>query len=556
MAMRTMGISNPEPDNAALPESPKQACSYLELSDLIIIADEQIEALKARFTVCLRLASCFQHLVDGHFLSRPDLLADDNGSKKEAINSDAERIESAIDAIVNSVQNSTSWIYLYKALQYYRDAESQEQRLALLQEVANVCRYEYYRKQSWLLRHYSTTSEGEKFYRKVYANGSARVKLKKGVVIPKDDSLSSHILRLCQSNTQVEEAAELVAKIDALEDTHADTEQYKWNENVMAALDDLSTIVRFTSGIRRALPIPSAQVKNAGGFIKVAKKVDERLCNTRLKLNRSQISVPTMYEEQGFRQTLRVLGKFFVKELDQDLVKWHLTKFGRCLAKVCQPENEIHVHTITEGPEASLILKHCRAHVTRNVTRQDAKPGHLPLEPTTSKHPAQQTSTKPAPEEYVPFTQFPCDASESMAWRGKQKRYKAKTRPTTQFFSYEDTSPQNDENPPNTQEQRKVDAATAAVFHQLFDKSETHGALAWDKFSKALTSKGVDFTMEPSRGSAFTFIPPAHEANQARVTFHKPHGSQGHKIPRYTQHHMAHRLSNRYDWNVQTFTVE
>ncbi|KAI1264714.1 hypothetical protein F5Y18DRAFT_436604 [Xylariaceae sp. FL1019] len=186
-----------------------------------------------------------------------------------------------------------------------------------------------------------------------------------------------------------------------------------------------------------------------------------------------------------------------------------------------------------------------------------AKSGLVPYEATSVKRPARQVITKSDPQEYVPFTRFPYDQPQSPAWRGEQKRSKEKTRPASQFFTYEGEIPHNRaEELPFPQERRKVDAATAAVFQQLFHKSGVYGPLAWDKFSKALTSKGVDFTVQNGGGSAVTFIPPVGETKKSPITFHRPHGPQGQKISRNKQYQWAHRLSKKYQWDVGTFTAE
>ncbi|KAI1264715.1 hypothetical protein F5Y18DRAFT_436620 [Xylariaceae sp. FL1019] len=540
------------------------------LVNLIATAQEQSEILKDKLALSLNHAVYFSYIVNGWFWSRAKVIADENGRKQQVTDSDSDKAESAMQAMEFATQSSIIWIYICHTLEAYRNTEIKAKRLVLLQELANVCQYEYRSKQRWLERHVSVTRFGQTWYRKVGTpeNGDEHVKLKKGVILPKDCSQTSCLLRLCQFNVKVEQAQDLLHKIEALQTMHVTqvSGAYEYDENTFSALDDLSVIVAFTSELRQALPMPSAQVKKPRGFLGYMHVVEEELDTVRARFDSTVygLSMLSLCEPPQFQHTIQAFCKFYASELGQDLVRWHTLVFAHCIGQILEPWGEgtfrpSHVEDkqrIVESSNSDQKNAACNVHGQRDhyagraqataqsaqipsrevIKQRTAKTGLLPFDQHSVGAKSRRVSAKKPLEEYIPLPSEEPEQPE-LSWRAQEKRCKEKTRTSPSLYTFDDLVPSSDEDKTAAEpvKPRRVDAATAAVFEQLFQRSEARGPLAWTTFCKAMTSKGVRFTLVPTGGSKIRFTPPKDEPVQKPIQFHKFHGPHGGDIPPYAQ---------------------
>ncbi|KAI0142678.1 hypothetical protein GGR57DRAFT_519783 [Xylariaceae sp. FL1272] len=537
------------------------------------------ETLKDRLASSLTHAASFKHTVDAWFWSRAKVIEDDTGRKQQVTDSDPDKVQAMMKAMEYATQSSTTWIYLLSTLMDYKEAKTAAKRVALLQELANVCQYEYRSKQLWLERHVSVSPLGQAWYRRVgtRANGDGHVKLNKGVTLPKDDSQSSRLLRLCQFNVKVEQAAELLHNLEGVKTTPpTDAPQgYECDDSIRSALEDLSAIVGFTLDLRSALPMPSPQVKKAEGFIEYMRAVESTLDSIMGEFDFAAfgINISNMCEPTQFRQTINAVYNFYETKLRHDLVLWHIGVLTHCSMvqnlEASGERNDQVSHEEVNGRTASSTLDELSANLqkenhgtssTRLTKKKAAKTGLVPFEPAPIKLKSPGISTETplqenvrfsfgaAEQEPVPVTHQGCD----------EKKHKQKTRPQPTLFPFGDFTPSSDEPkaPMEPFRLRKVDVTTAAVFRQLFNKSQARGPLAWTSFCKAMTSKGVRFTLVPVGGSKVRFIPPEEEPVQKPILFHKFHGPHGEDIPPHAQLIWAKRLQRTYKWGIDTFSAE
>jgi len=150
------------------------------------------------------------------------------------------------------------WNYMYRLLQLLIDeSNNKAYRTYILQELSNICYFEYARVQDCLIRNVSCASGWNLFVR---VSGFDRSVIPRVVLKDKVESFTKkpmlhYMLRLCQPQTGVSEASLWLKNIDDLHKTHH-SERKKFLPSEYACLGDLAIITNFIQSLSKTLPLP------------------------------------------------------------------------------------------------------------------------------------------------------------------------------------------------------------------------------------------------------------------------------------------------------------
>jgi hypothetical protein len=485
----------------------------LVLSDLIASAEEQRETLDEYLNLLRTEPVVLAHAVNIWFFSRPELLPDEKGNRLPA-HTDRHISGAVLEAVHNSVQGAAIWNYLCRLLNLLQDKTSDEAyRSIILQEIANVCHFEYGRAQG-LFRRNVQTATGDKFFKRVPSAydeaGNARVSMKcNHKKLAKADPQLHVMMRLCQGETTAAEAGDWLRKLAEFNESHPAVRD-RMEEREMEALGDLAVVVGFIHDLSPAISMPSLSRKKGQMFVARSQQLAAELSELKGQVDLLDFAVPIdNLLEPG-------MADGALKKLDQFIIDKVGTKMGFLYDDLVQD---------------------CFAVLEEQYQQSKAK-----MEEQAKKEQA-------AKMDWVPIPVPPPQPREK---RVEQRRQKEKTRPT--HSSVYDISPAAAERPaegtvPSAQV-FKVSSATADVFSTLFDKSQSRGAVNWVDFEGAMADIG--FSVIPKFGSAYTFHPPENIAVKKSFTLHRPHQS---RIEGYFTLVLARRLRRVYGWGASTFVV-
>ncbi|TVY80275.1 hypothetical protein LSUE1_G005899 [Lachnellula suecica] len=503
---------------AKLPKKPEEAArtalsklsiapkpDKLSLEDLLASATDQKSSMEDYVSLCREEAVFLAHVVNIWFFSRPELVKDEKGSTMPILTD--KYISIAIfEAIQNAVTCAAVWNYLCRLLQLLIDKPKDTlHRNIVLQEISNVCHFEFGRAQKFFKRHVQTAS-GAKYFRRIagkYDNGTARVSLKiKPDLLMRENPRLQVMLRLCESGVDASRSVPLIKKLDDLHRSHP-SEREEMEEREFESFGDLAVIATFVQSLSGSLPLPPMSLKKGQIYVSRLKDLSAELNSLKTEIDLSAYTVPidNLLEPGMADGALSTLDGFVAEKTG--------TKMGflyQDLLELCVSETQGYYQQ------------------QKATIEQKTKVDTVPLFTDT-----------PAPEVRV-----------------EQRRQKDKTRPA--HSSVYDIAPKSATSlqPETVEPPRvfKVKQDTFDTFKTLFSKSTSRGAISWTAFEAALAD--LKFSVMPKFGSVFTFFPPEGMGVQNSITLHRPHKSS---IEGYQLLMFARRLKRVYGWEEKWFEV-
>lgn len=170
------------------------------------------------------------------------------------------------EVVQNAIVGAAIWGCIHELLQALVDGPNERvYKNIMLQELSNVCHFEYRRAQN-LFKRYVQAFRGAKFFKRiagVHDDGNARVKMK-----AKPDSLAgmdtqlSFMLRPCQPETDFNRAIDLIKKVDQLQQSHR-AESEEMEESEYDAFAELAVSTSFIQSLARSVALPTPTERRA-----------------------------------------------------------------------------------------------------------------------------------------------------------------------------------------------------------------------------------------------------------------------------------------------------
>ncbi|GJC89494.1 hypothetical protein ColLi_12332 [Colletotrichum liriopes] len=131
----------------------------LSLPDLIAYARDQKASLEDYLELLSSEPVVLAHDVNHWFFSRPELVPDEKGRTLPQ-HTDKYISGSVLDAVHSAVKGAALWAYIDRLLERFGDIGADKvYRNIILQELSNICHFEFSRTQSLLKRHVAKTSK-------------------------------------------------------------------------------------------------------------------------------------------------------------------------------------------------------------------------------------------------------------------------------------------------------------------------------------------------------------------------------------------------------------
>lgn len=470
----------------------------LSLEDLAARAFDQKCAFEDHLHLCRTEPAFLAHVVNIRFFSQPELIPDEKGRVLPVI-TDKYISPVVYESIHNAVAQAAIWTFIYDLLQMLvKGPKDRAYRATILQELSNICDYEYRRAQRLFKRYVQLYTESRCFKRisNLYDDGQARVRIKsKPDSLGPMDSPVNLMLRLCQPETDFSRAVDLIKKLGQSLSGELEDE-----ENLVESFGDLAVTVNFIQSLARSVQLPSLNRKQGQHYISAFRDLTTELDSLKKDVDLSDFVIPLdIIEESGKADgALRALDQYIID------------KTGAGIGVLYQDLHENNLSTL-----------HNQAQQQQETT-------------------AQKQLETPLPEPPSPKARF------------EQRKEKAKTRPphSTVFSIIPETQPPAQEVDTVPSQTFTVKQSTFDVFSTLFSSSESRGSVKWTAFEAAMADMG--FSVLPSFGSVFTFVSPDNAAVRKSITFHRPHHS---RIEGFRLLGFAKRLTRRFGWTEESFKM-
>ncbi|OJJ51136.1 hypothetical protein ASPZODRAFT_11979 [Penicilliopsis zonata CBS 506.65] len=478
------------------------------LAQVIASAQDQKSALQDDFDLCCTEPAFLEHVVNLWFFSRPELLQDEKG-RILPLHTDKYISTAFVEVIHSSIAGVAVWDYLGRLLQELQDRPNDRTyRGIILQEISNICHFEYSRVQN-IFKRYVQLKFGSKYFKRVsgaYDNGVARVTMKlKPDSLTREKPQDHYLLRLCQPENNAIKAISWIKKLDDLHKSFP-AERDTMSEQELEAFGNLAVTASFVQALAASFPLPPNNLKKGHTYIPRLKALMAEIDQLKTEIDLSDYAVPIAnLLEPG-------MAEGALKSLDQFIIDKTGTKIG------------FLYQDLNEG---------CLAELNAHYEQQKEKLDNL------SK----------AAELAVPsVTETPSPVVV------QERKEKLKTRP--EHSSIYDITPasvaaSSQPQPGETSPVFKVKPSSFKVFSTLFSRAVSRGSIAWADFEAAMAN--LKFSVMPKFGSVFTFFPPEDLDVQRSLTIHRPHQS---RIEGYTLLRFANRLKRLYGWGEQSFEEE
>ncbi|KAJ0414824.1 hypothetical protein BJY00DRAFT_294500 [Aspergillus carlsbadensis] len=483
----------------AAPAKPEK----LPVPELLLRAQDQKAAAEDYLTLCRTEPAFLAPIVNMWFMSRPELLPDERG-RRLPLYTDKYKGIAFFEVLHSAIVEAAVWEYVCRLLQGLVDKPGDKTYRAIaLQELSNVCQFEYSRVQK-LFKRYVHTCSAPKYFKRSSAGGNKAatriVMTVKPESFAQEDPFLQYVLTLTDTKTDALKAIPLIQKLDDLPRTHP-TLASALAESESEALADVSVTAAFIQALAASLPLPPANSKKGQAYLPKIKalvsEVDE--FSDDVDLSEYVAPIDNLLEPGVAREALVALDNFIVE------------KAGVGLGLLYEGLAEEAMTSVqVQSTEAEQALE----------KELDAK----------------LSITQP----------------QSTAFIVEQRREKAKTRPAhSSIYSIVPTEAA----PIGTESSdpipvHKVKQATFDVFSTLFSKAEAQGSVTWAAFQSAMTD--LKFSVIPRFGSIFTFEPPKDFSPPRAFTIHRPHHS---RIEGYKLIYFANRLKRIYGWDEASFAT-
>ncbi|KAF5983663.1 ipa protein [Fusarium bulbicola] len=492
---RTRSGAKKQSKNSPLSESAsKQTTVKLTPKEVAAIASDQKSSLEEYLSLLRTEPTVLCPGVNVQFFSRPELVPDEKG-RSLPVHTDKYIGPAVFETINHALQGIAIWECITGLLDLLQKPSTDKlYKSTILQELSNMCHFEYARTQALFKRQVSTRS-GSKWFKRIsnaYDNaGNAKVSMKgKPEELTRSDPQLHYLLRLCLQETTVTKAAEWMDKLSGLYKAHP-LEREKLDERESRTLHDVAAIVAFVQDLSAVYSLPSASRKK--GNLLVKKEVD---------LRDYAAPIDNLLEPGMSAKALEALDAFVIE------------KTGTKMESLYQDELEKAFQNIEEQCQQA-----------KDKSKKDTK------------------------ADFVPIDTAPIDTKD----RAETRRQKEKTRPEhSSVYAITPATDSTEEKevvkPPQPV---KVSSSTAQVFATLFDKTQSRGSVSWTSFEAAMSELG--FSVLPRFGSVYTFRPSEDMDIKRPVSIHRPHQSQ---IEGYLILILARRLNRAYGWNEDSFVTE
>ncbi|KAI3575581.1 hypothetical protein IWW34DRAFT_703859 [Fusarium oxysporum f. sp. albedinis] len=494
--------------NAPLSESAsKQATVKLTPQEVAAIASDQKSSLEEYLSLLRTEPTVLCPGVNVQFFSRPELVPDEKG-RSLPVHTDKYIGPAVLETIHHAVQGIAIWECITGLLDLLEKRSTDKlYKSTILQELSNMCHFEYARTQALFKRQVSTGT-GSKWFKRIsnaYDNtGNAKVSMKgKPEEFTRSDPQLHYLLRLCQPETTVTKAVEWMEKLSDLYKAHP-LEREKLDERESRTLHDVAAIVAFVQDLSAVHSFPSASRKKGNLLVTGLQEVDTELNRIKKEVDLRDYAAPinNLLEPGMSAKALEALDEFVVE------------KTGTKMGSLYRDELE---------------------KAFRNVEEQYQQ--------------AKDKANKDSKADFIPIDTNPVDAKE----RIETRRQKEKTRPehSSLYTITPITDSLGDKEATKPAQPVKVSSSTAEVFATLFDKTQSRGSVNWSSFEAAMSELG--FSVLPRLGSVYTFRPSENMDIKRPVSIHRPHKSQ---IEGYLILILARRLNRAYGWSDNSFVKD
>lgn len=387
-------------------------------------------------------------------------------------------------------------------------------RNILLQELANVCFFEYERCKG-LFRRFVQTRPGTSHFKRINnafdKSGNAKVVFK---TRPEEKRLDTQLywtLRLCEPEMDPTKATEYVTQLSAFHQAYPE-ERDSLHETETESLFDLAFIVSFIQDLSALVKLPSVSRKKGRAFISRFEQTFDEPHALRNDIDLRDFAAPIdhLLEPGMAEAALNALDAFLREKTDASLGQkyWNLVE-----------ESIDDAASQIEQEKAAKAINKSQPGQPSTFAGQQSPPSQVISSERRVKH-----KTRPPHSSAFSLLSSEDEADEARA-------------------SAEDGN--------QAQEKLKVSPAGLATFSTLFARSrESRGFVNWTAFESSMAELG--FSVFPKFGSVYTFNPPADIGAQRSVTLHRPHQS---RIEGRLLLIFSRRLNRAYGWNDQTFEV-
>ncbi|KAF4500077.1 Ipa [Fusarium agapanthi] len=507
-ALNIMIEDNSKPATTPLSDSvSKQANVKLNSQELSAIASDQKSSLQEHLSLLRTKPTVLCAGVNVEFFSRPELVPDEKG-RSLPVHTDRYVGPAVFETIYHAVQGIAIWESITGLLDLLEKPSTDKlYKSTVIQELSNMCHFEYARTQALFKRQVSTGT-GSKWFKRlsnVYdRGGNAKVSMKgKPEELTRSNPQLHYLLRLCQPEITITKAVEWMQKLGDLYRAHP-LEREKLYERESRTLYDMAAIIAFVQDLSAVYSLPSSSRKKGALLVTGLEEVNNELDHIKKEVDLRDFAAPidNLLEPGVSPKALKALDQFVIEKTG--------TKIGSLYQDVLEK-------------------------AFQNIEEQYQK--------------AKDKSKKNTKADFVPTDTAPIDAKD----RIETRRQREKTRPEhSSVYTITPTTDSAEENeavkPPQPV---KVSSSTAQVFATLFDKTQSQGSVRWTSFEAAMSELG--FSVLPRFGSVYTFRPSEDMDIKRPVSIHRPHQSQ---IEGYMILILARRLSRAYGWSGGSFVTE
>ncbi|KAF5617606.1 uncharacterized protein FTJAE_12624 [Fusarium tjaetaba] len=505
---RSLPAKNSKPPTAPLSDSAaKQATVKLNPKELFVVASDQESSLEEYLSLLCTEPTVLCADVKVQFFSRPELVPDEKG-RSLPVHTDKYVGPAVFDTIHHAVQGIAIWESITDLLNLLEQPSTDKlYKSTILQELSNMCHFEYTRTQALFKRQVSTGT-GSKWFRrlsKVFGHsGNVKVSMKgKPEELTRSDPQLHYLLRLCQPETTVTKAVDWMQKLSGLYKAHP-LERERLQERESRTLYNMAAIIAFVQDLSAVYVLPSPSRKKGTVLVSALQEVGADLDLIKREVDLCDYAAPidNLLEPGVSPKTLEALNTF---------VKGRTSTTMRSLY-----------------------------HDELNKTFRDIEKQYQQVK---------QKSKKDTEAEFVPIDTTTLDVKNRIT----TLKQKAKTRPehSSVYANTPITVSLDEKEPVKAAQPVKVSPSTAEVFATLFDKTQSRGSVSWSSFEAAMYELG--FSVLPRFGSVYTFRPSEDMDIKRPFSIHRPHQSQ---IEGYLILILARRLNRAYGWSEDSFVTE
>ncbi|KAF5557288.1 Ipa [Fusarium napiforme] len=505
---RSQPAKNSKPPTAPLSDSvAKQATVKLNPQELFAVVSDQKSSLEEYSSLLCTEPTVLCADVNAQFFSRPELVPDEKGQSLP-VHTDKYVGPAVFEAIHHAIQAIAIWESITDLLNLLEQPSTVKlYKSTILQELSNMCHFEYTRTQALFKRQVSTGT-GSKWFRRlsnVYGHsGNVKVSIKgKPEELTRSNPQLHYLLRLCQPETTVTKAVDWMQKLSDLYRAHP-LERERLQQRESRTLYNMAAIIAFVQDLSAVYVLPSPSRKKGNVLVSALQEVGADLDLIKREVDLCDYAAPidNLLEPGVSPKALEALDKFVKGRTRTTMGSMYQDELNKAF---------------------------------RDIEKQYQQ--------------VKQKSKKDTKVEFVPIDTTTLDVKNRIT----TQKQKAKTRPehSSVYANTPITVSPDEKEPAKAAQPVKVSPSTAEVFATLFNKTQSRGSVSWSSFEAAMYELG--FSVLPRFGSVYTFRPSEDMDIKRPFSIHRPHQSQ---IEGYLTLILARRLNRAYGWSEESFVTE